>query len=136
MHQANLAEDREKSRRRGGVVITITSVSVPRSRGRHCYRMWRSAIHDNHTSDADAVLGCQNLLFQNLLKPVVITGGNPGSSGGFLLYKSYTFDGIWFQRARLTATTLRLDKRRLAHTSPTLPMANHIAISEKIPLSS
>jgi hypothetical protein len=37
MHQANLAEDREKSRRRGGVVIAITSVSVPRSRGRRCF---------------------------------------------------------------------------------------------------
>jgi hypothetical protein len=91
-------------------------------------------------SDADAVLGCHfdNLLFQNNLRPVVITGDNLGSSGDFLLYKSYTFDGIWFQRARLTAITLRLlvDNRRLAHTGLTLPMANHMAISEKIHLSS
>jgi hypothetical protein len=66
----------------------------------------------------------------------VITGDNLGSGGGFLLYKSYTFDGIWFQRAHLTATTLRLDNRHLADTGPTLPMENHIAISEKIRLIS
>ena len=93
-----------------------------------------------YLSDADAVLGChfENLLFRNHLRPVVITGGDLGSSGGFLLYTSYTFDGIWFQRARLTATaaTLGLDNRRLAHTGTTLPMANHTAISEKIHLSS
>jgi hypothetical protein len=89
-------------------------------------------------SDADTVLGCHfaHLLFRNHLRPVVITGGILGSSGDFLLYKSYTFDGIWFQRARLMAITLRLDNRRLAHMGPTLPIADHTAISEKTRLSS
>ena len=70
-----------------------------------------------------------SFLFQNHLRPVVITGGNLGSSGGLqvLPYKSYNFDGIWFQRVHLTSTTLRLDNR-LVNTGPTLPMVNHTAI--------
>jgi hypothetical protein len=76
-------------------VMAITSDSVPRSRGRHSACggprfMIIIIIITLIPSDADAVLGChfENLLFQNHLRQVVITGGNLGSSGGFLLYKS------------------------------------------------
>ena len=136
MHRANLAEGRQKSRRRGDAVFAITSVTVSTITWSGLCTAWRSATHDNHTSDTRcSAVTFKNLLLQNHLRPAVIKG-NLGFLGGFLLYKSNTFDGIWFQRARLTATTLRLDiRRRLARTSPTLPMANHTVISEKIHLS-
>ena len=131
MHQASLAEGFVKSQGDEAMPVIPISITSDASHDHVNGAQHRNArfmiIITRPPSDADAVLGChfENLLFQNHLKPVVITSGNPGSSGGFLLYKSYTFDGIWLQRASapLTATTLRLHNRRLVHTGP-IPMEN------------
>jgi hypothetical protein len=54
MHQANLAED-EKSRQQGGVVITIISVPVSRSRDRPCFAWGGPRFMIIIPSDTDAV---------------------------------------------------------------------------------